>query len=417
MRLAVCYQNVDPRLGGAETFVVDLCRGLIQNGHDVDLLAERWEPSALPQGVQCVPIETHGRSRLARILDFAYRCEIALGDPNISFDCSIGFINTWGQDILIPQGGVRAASLDANSQRFPAGLVRSAYRLGKQINPRWRLYQGIEQRQYDPSRHTRFVAVSRMVRDHMILHHKLNSQRIRVIPNAIDETRLTAVDSASLRRNFRTPLNLPDPLTPVGLFVAHNFKLKGLEPLLRALALRTRRTESAPPIHLAVCGGGKPAPFRHLARSLGIEEFVHFLGFLPDVRAGYHGADFLVLPSYYDPCSLVVFEALACGLPVITTRQNGAGELIVPGRHGFVIERPDAIGALADALDPLADPSRLLDMSNHARALGRQQTFAAYLRSLLALIEEVAADKRRHPNSRGPHNRSIARQPNTPGRA
>ena len=45
-------------------------------------------------------------------------------------------------------------------------------------------------------------------------------------------------------------------------------------------------------------------------------------------------------PTYYDPCSLVVLEALACGLPVITTAQNGASELLTDGVDGYVLTAP-----------------------------------------------------------------------------
>ncbi len=60
-------------------------------------------------------------------------------------------------------------------------------------------------------------------------------------------------------------------------------------------------------------------------------------------------------PTYYDPCSLVVLEALACGLPVITTAQNGASELMTDGREGYILTTPDAQGELIAALDHMTD--------------------------------------------------------------
>ena len=87
-----------------------------------------------------------------------------------------------------------------------------------------------------------------------------------------------------------------------------------------------------------------------MIRDLGLDDVVHLLGFLPDIRPAFHASDFFVLPTYYDPCSLVVFEALACGLPVITTACNGAGELMTEGREGFVVPAPDDRGPLAEAL-------------------------------------------------------------------
>ena len=65
------------------------------------------------------------------------------------------------------------------------------------------------------------------------------------------------------------------------------------------------------------------------------------MGFYPDIRDCYWSSDFFVQPTFYDPCSLVVLEALACGLPVITTAQNGAGELMSNGRQGYVLSAPE----------------------------------------------------------------------------
>lgn len=391
MRIAVCYQAVDPRLGGAETYVIDLCRGLIRAGHAVDLVAERWVEDALPAGLGRARIAVRGLTRLGRIWDFARQCDEYLAAVTPAYDATIGFLNTWGQDVLIPQGGVRAASLEANAERFPTAARRAAYRVAKRLNARWWLYQAIERRQYDPARGSRFVAVSRMVRGHMARHHGVTDQRVSVIPNAIDESRLAIEDPSGVRRSFRARLGCGEG-PAVGLFVAHNFRLKGLEPLLHAMA-HPRIAELDGMVRLAVCGGGDAAPFRRLAQRLGVSDHVHFLGFLPDVRAGYHGADFLVLPSYYDPCSLVVFEALACGLPVITTRRNGAGELITEGVEGYVIERPDDVAPLAAALAAMADASARRRMSEAARSLGRQQTFEAHLERVIALLEDVASRK------------------------
>jgi UDP-glucose:(heptosyl)LPS alpha-1,3-glucosyltransferase len=126
---------------------------------------------------------------------------------------------------------------------------------------------------------------------------------------------------------------------------------------------------------------------------LGVQRFVHFLGFQPDVAALFRASDFFALPSYYDPCSLVVFEALTCGLPVVTTRQNGAGELISAGREGFVVESPDSIAELGAALEALCDPAGRAAMSAHAARLGRQQTFERHMQQLLRLFEAVAVAK------------------------
>ncbi len=389
MRLALNFPRIDPSRGGAETYVVDLCHRLVEDGHRVDLFANSWKPDALPNEVRTIFVDATGWTKAQRIWSFAKNSEAALIKVEDQYDCTVGFINTWHHDVIIPQGGVQAASLEANSKRFPHGWQRELYLIGKKANPKASIYRAIEARQYDPARGATVVAVSAMVRGHLERHHGVPRDRIHVVPNAIDATRLAIDDPASARREFRETLGLkPDDL--VALFVGHNYALKGLQPLLHALCERLRREPGSRPIHLLACGGGKPARFEKLIAKLGLEETVHLLGFQPDIRPCFHASDFFALPTYYDPCSLVVFEALACGLPVITTACNGAGELIAEGREGFVVPSPDAIETLADALDRMADdPSRAM-MSENARKLGVEQSFDRHVSRLIEVFELVA---------------------------
>src|SRR5690348_9511529 len=101
MRLALNFPRIDPSRGGAETYLVDLCRSLLRAGHQVDLYAESCAEGCLPPEVRLVPVAATGRTRLQRIWDFARNSEAALRLAD--HDCSVGFINTWAHDVIIPQ--------------------------------------------------------------------------------------------------------------------------------------------------------------------------------------------------------------------------------------------------------------------------------------------------------------------------
>jgi UDP-glucose:(heptosyl)LPS alpha-1,3-glucosyltransferase len=385
MRLALNFQRIDPTRGGAETYVVDLCQRLARLGHEVDLFANSWKADALPAAVRPIFVEAPGWTKSERIWNFARNSEAALNQAKARYDCTIGLINTWHHDVIIPQGGVHAASLEANAKRYPAGWRRDAYVLGKRANPKAWIYGAIERRQYDPARKARVIAVSNMVRGHLERFHGVPRERIHVVPNAIDTARLAMDDPQAARSLFRDKMGLKaDDL--VALFVGHNYALKGLKPLLLALAERKRRESDSRPIHLLACGGGKPSRFRKLVEDLKLGETVHLLGFQPDIRPVFHASDFFVLPTYYDPCSLVVFEALACGLPVITTACNGAGELMTEGVEGFVIPEPDALDCLVQALEPMADDRTRNIMATHAKKLGIEQSFDQHVARLIEVI-------------------------------
>ena len=403
MRLALNYGRVDPSRGGAETYVVDLCRRLLDGGHRVDLFANEWRADALPPDLTIRRVTSTGPTRWQRLWSFAANSEEALRAAESDFDCTIGFINTWHQDVLIPQGGVHDASLEANSKRFPAGWRRQAYLLGKRSNPKRWIHGAIEARQYDPARKTRFVAVSRMVRGHLERFRGVDRDRVDVIPNAIDAGRLAVDDPGATREAFRAKFGL-GPGDLVALFVGHNYALKGLAPLLHALAHRMRRDPGGRPVHLVACGGRDVERYRALAADLGLSATVHLAGFQPDIRPPFWASDFFVLPTYYDPCSLVVFEALACGLPVITTACNGAGEVITEGREGFVIQTPDARAHLADAIDRMADDRDRAAMSARAATLGREQSLDRHVAGLVEVFERVAESRRSAASS--PHSHS-----------
>jgi UDP-glucose:(heptosyl)LPS alpha-1,3-glucosyltransferase len=121
---------------------------------------------------------------------------------------------------------------------------------------------------------------------------------------------------------------------------------------------------------------------------------VRFLGYCPDTRDCYFAADFLVHPTFYDPCSLVVLEALACGLPVVTSRFNGASELLSPPREGYVIDDPHDHGRLAWCLSQLLDPVRRAACAQAARQAAQGWTFEQHYQQLLQVFGEAAARKK-----------------------
>jgi UDP-glucose:(heptosyl)LPS alpha-1,3-glucosyltransferase len=185
----------------------------------------------------------------------------------------------------------------------------------------------------------------------------------------------------------------PDEI--VGLFVAMNYRLKGMAQLLRALVHVSKERR----FRIVVVGSDKYKQYERMARRLGLEDRVKFLGFRSDPRDAYFGADFLVHPTFYDPCSLVALEALACGLPVLTSRYNGAGEKLAPPVDGLIINDPHDARELGAAIDTMLDPEQLPARKAAAALAGKRWTFDDHYRQLLGLFDEVVARKRRSSNA------------------
>jgi UDP-glucose:(heptosyl)LPS alpha-1,3-glucosyltransferase len=391
MNIAFCYESVLPNRGGCETYIADLARRLIADGHDVHLYACRWDAQALPEAMQFHALPALRGPRFLRPWRFGRACLNALAKNH--HDVAIGFDKTWGQDVLYPQGGLHAASAEHNRQKFRAGWQRSLARFVKAFDLAHWSFSFLERKQYLSKPRPLIVVNSFMVRDHFQRFLQVSFDRLHVVRSAIDPNRFPEHDRLKRRQEWRERWGLA-PTDTIGLFAAMNYRLKGLEPLLHAVrALLARPTNPRPRLRLVVAGNPNFRAYEKLAHRLGIANSVRFVGHCDPMRNAYFAADFLVHPTFYDPCSLVVLEALACGLPVITTAVNGASELLSPPREGYVIADPHDHEQLADCLAELLDPQRRHDCAVAARKTAAGWTFEQHYQALLAVFHEAARRK------------------------
>jgi len=213
------------------------------------------------------------------------------------------------------------------------------------------------------------IAVSQMVAADLKHWYRVAAERIRIIPNGADTVRFTS-PSAEARSSYRRQFQVSDQT--VFLFAAHNPRLKGLPFLLQAFA---RAKASRPDLKLMILGKAPSKESLRTVCKLQIENDVLFPGFVADLVPYFAAADTFVLPTWYDACSLTVLEACACGLPVITTRRNGASELLLSGREGRILDRPSNVDDLTAALIELSNPEVRAQMASHARQLATQHNF------------------------------------------
>ena len=385
MNIALCYESLLPYRGGCETYIVALARRLAADGHDVHLYARRWDASALPPGLHIHRIALPRVPRFLRPWFFGAACRRALAAA--SHHVSVGFDKIAGLDVLYPQGGLYAATADHNLLKYRSPLARRLARLSKLVDPAHRSFLALDRHQYRRES-VLVVAISDMVRRHFEEYYHLDPANLRMVRIAIDLDRFDECDRPRRRLESRQQWGL-SPEHIVALFAGMNYRLKGLEPLLHAVA----RLPSNSSFRLLIAGSPDTAAFARLARRLKIADRVRFAGYCPDMRNGYFAADFFVHPTFYDPCSLVVLEALACGLPVITTRYNGAAEVMHPPREGFVLDDPHDLDQLAGAIAQLLDPARRAACAQAARRTAAQWTFEHHYRQMLAVFAEAAARK------------------------
>jgi UDP-glucose:(heptosyl)LPS alpha-1,3-glucosyltransferase len=359
MKLAIVRQKYTP-FGGAERFVERALAALRAKGVDVSVIAREWQGDL--HGIRVDPFYL---GRTWRDAGFARGVQRLIATRH--FDLVQSHERIPGCDIYRAGDGVHATWLDLRN------------RPSDRLAPWHRYTLAAEAGMF---RHPALRAVicnSRMVRDDIARRFGLADDKLEVIYNGVDleafHPRLR--DEQGLALRDKTGL---DPSVPLILFVGSGYERKGLPTLLHALAAMERRDAC-----LWVVGRDKQeALMRKLAQTLGVDQRVMFLGGQADVRPFYGAADVFALPTLYDPFPNAALEALACGLPLLTTTTCGAAELVTAA-NGLVVSASDA-GALAGALDSLCD--RAPQMRQAARAsvihLGLEpmaaQLMALYLR-------------------------------------
>ena len=394
MRIALNIERVGQRYGGAESYAGALARWLAQDGHKVHVFARRVDSGELPEGVPIHWVKPRMSGWLGGAYQFAACSERALRGHQ--FDLIVGFVKVWYQHIYLAVGGAHPASLMLGSRRFRSRCARTIWWLGKALSVRQWVFRAIARKQFVHKHSPHIIAPSRLVAESFRRHHSVATERITVVYNALDTAGALA-NAAAARQAFRQRHKLSDDSVAV-LFAARNYALKGLEPLLRAFAPVARKFPQA---SLVVCGSNRDNRYRRLARRLRVARPSRFLGFVQDSRECFAGCDLFALPTFYDPCSLVVLEAMSAGLPVVTTRQNGAGELLREGQDGFVVDSPWALDQLTSRLEDLIGDVQLRQqMGSSARARADEFSFSRRLHETVAAFTRAANDPWASPHVR-----------------
>ncbi len=387
MDIAFCYESVLPERGGCETYIAALAHRLVGDGHKVHLYASRWDEAKLPKQLSYHPVPVASWPRSLRPWRFGSSVLRAL--EGHEHDVTVGFDKTWGLDVLYPQGGLYAASAHQNLVKIANPLQRKVMGFLKQFDPAHFSFTTLERRQYLGAQRSIIIAISDMVRQHFQTYYQISSSDLRMVRIAFNPDRFVENDRPRRRMECRTKWNL-EPEDNVGLFCGMNYRLKGLEPLLHAVRLMPEN----PRFRLVVVGSPKTASFERLAKKLGISDRVRFVGYQSDMRNGYFASDFFIHPTFYDPCSHVITEAMACGLPVITSKFNGASELMTPPNEGFIVDDPHNHQQLADAMKVYLDPAKRLAAGQAGRRTAQSWTFDHHYRQMLDVFRE-AANRRR----------------------
>jgi UDP-glucose:(heptosyl)LPS alpha-1,3-glucosyltransferase len=372
MNIALVILHADPRRGGAERYTIDIAAALAAREHEVTLLARSFHD--VPVGVRAVELRSNAITRLGQYNRFLGTLDEHLAGHR--YDVVHAMLPVRRCDAYHPHAGVAAEAIVSGHLKHGGAFTRRAAAVANRLNRKRNRFAEVERELLTGSTVPLVLCLSNYVKNAVKRHYPLPEAKLFRLFNSTDLKRFDPGTRPGARSEVRTRFKLSDDKV-IALIIAQDFERKGLGEAIEAVD-----KVNDPRLVLLVVGKDVAGPYQRLARELGVSNRVVFAGATTDPVAFYAAADLFILPTRHDPCSLVVLEALAMGLPVISTAQNGACEIMTDGREGFVVRDPADVGALASALRAMLQTGRRSAMREAALSLRPQLSQENHLERL-----------------------------------
>lgn len=364
-RVALVRSRYDPA-GGAERFVQAALAALRQEGAVITMVTRSW-PGDDGSAIVVDPFHVGSAWR-----DRSFARGVCAALATRHFDLVQSHERIACCDVYRAGDGVHAQWLAERAR-----IQSAAARLATRLSPHHRHVLAAERALFTSARLKAVICNSRMVMDEIRRHFGTEASRLVLIRNAVDAASFHPGLRAETGAAVRQQLGIPQEAT-VALHVGSGFERKGVASMLRALA--RARTK---PWGIVVGRDKRAARAVALARTLGIADRVRFTGSVSDVKPYLAAADAFVLATLYDPQPNAALEAMAAGLPVLTTPKCGAAELLAEGESGAVRDALDIEG-MAQVLDAW-EVGTARRMGQAARAAVEPYTPAGMAQQYLAL--------------------------------
>ena len=348
IRLAIVRQKYRPD-GGAERFISRALEALDDQNIDLNIITRQWEGKPNPKWKihLCNPAKYGRVSREKGFAAAAQQCW-----EREHFDIVQSHERIPGCDIFRAGDGAHRVWLEQRAR-----VISPLQRFLTQISPYHRYVLQAEEEMFHSPALKKIICNSEMVKRDIIRCYGVDKSRFDVIYNAIDSQKFVPATVAQ-RLASREKLSIPAQAVAL-IYVGSGFERKGLKPAIEAIARSDR--------YLIVVGQDKDQKkYESLAHQSGCADRIRFAGVQNNVLPYYHAADGMILPTLYDPFPNVILEAMACGLPVITSETCGGAEFIMQGREGFVCDALDVV-RLSEYVNKIPSRQENDEMGNAAR--------------------------------------------------
>ena len=383
MKIALNIYKYLPTKGGGEGYLANFADQLAERGHEVHIFASEWENNNSRLYYHSIPVIRY--PKFLKDVSFAINSWRRMSGRSFDIVHVVG--RALGMNVFNPHCGVEKAWLKQDILSASCSFYRFLKHITRFFSLRQNFILWLDRKQYTSKGVSRIIAISDMIKNDIIKHYNIDQQKIKVVYNCVDLQRFTPDNRNKYRKVIREKLSLGEEF--VILYISNNFRLKGLFTLIKALGeLKKSRSD----FKALIIGRGRNSSYRKIAKRLNCLENLMFLGHVKDIETYYAASDIYVHPTFYDSCSLVVTESLASGLPVITTRYDGASGVIDNGIEGFVMENPMDYEALAKKISLFFDDEFREKASIAAREKAEKYPAEKNCEEIIEIYNEVVAE-------------------------
>ncbi len=380
MKIALVIERMEIGRGGREKSVAHVACALADRGHDVTILCQLGSPVSEKVKLQC--LGKRGVGRLARLRNFVGDVQDAIAAAK--FDIVHATLPVPGANIYQLRSGSVPGQIAASARRW--GCFAPVKKCVSRFNS-VRRQMGKYESQVLADARTLSLPISQMVADELTHFYKPACQP-KVLFNAVDVPEVSDDQRQQWRESLREKWQV-GPEDPVFITVGKNFQLKGIDRAIVAFARYYHENRGKINARLVIVGKDHPESYMRHASLRDVGSQVIFAPPTDNIFEYYSAADACILLSWYDACSRVVLEAVRWQLPTITTRCNGAAEILASGA-GLVVDSPKDYPAIIAAFNELSNSKNRNAKINHCTLAGGLVTMDRHIEKLLAAYGEVA---------------------------
>ena len=363
--------------GGSEIFLSRFIERLVDEGHECHIFATQWDKSK-KNNILIHNVWFLKWPSFMKVLSFAVGSYFAL--KRVPLDVILSFERTLYHDVFRAGDGCHKEWL---IQRRKA--VSPLRYLTILFNPFHLALLFIEKKIFKMKKLQAIIANSHMVKREIIKHYDVRENNIHIIYNGLDPTLFNLMGASELRKKYRESLGISDN-TFLLLFVGSGFERKGLLYLIEAVAILKKRINT---IKLLVVGRGKTRRYESISYKCNIGQDVIFLGPQRDVRGLYSASDIFVLPTLYDPFSNATLEAMAYGKPVVTSKFNGASEVVEKEDMGCIIQEPKNPDEIASKTEEVIVKVNKKVYKDKDKNIAKNYSIESTVKEYLHILEKI----------------------------